>query len=79
MTKPKDRPSTGARWRWTLATHLNRLPSSCWAHLVTWALNWDTPLREAVTSGGQCRVEAATCAHGCCYCGKFRGEKSETP
>jgi len=64
------------RWlsRWPLASLLNRLPWTCWASLVPWALGWHrftdvTEIREAFDVG-TCRRDAQ--ASGCCYCGKFQ-------
>ena len=59
--------------RWRIAGVLNRLPRTCWANLVSWALG-STPLYSRhhdndVRQDWICRKDAA--ASGRCYCGKI--------
>jgi hypothetical protein len=68
---PKD--DRGSRPRWWLASQINRLPRTCWPHLVSWALHsrrltevWDTE---------SCRREAGEM--GNCYCWKYRGSRDD--
>lgn len=69
--------ATKHRWqnrvRWTVAHNLNRLPWTCWANLVSWALH-SRPLVDRHGDGdirqdSICRSDAANC--GRCYCGKI--------
>ncbi len=66
--------ATKRRWqnrvRWTMAHHLDRLPWTCWAALVSWALHY-RPLLSS--DGGDVRQDYAcrsATAWGRCYCGK---------
>jgi hypothetical protein len=62
------------RLRWWIADVLNRSKRTCWADLVTWALDGRNieggRLPQPFRSAAQCAAEAKTC--GGCYCGKFR-------
>lgn len=69
--------ATKHRWqnrvRWSLAQALNRVPRTCWAHLVSWALH-SRPLFDRYGDGDirqdwMCRRDAGGC--GRCYCGKL--------
>lgn len=76
MSKYYD-PTSGTiavKARWKLARALNRLPFTCWASLVSWALG-DRPLvdlsgnEDDVRINSMCRNDADRC--GRCYCGKI--------
>lgn len=62
---PED---SGPWWRWQVARLLDRLPGTCWASLVSWALGnrpnpWqpiDWTCRDGLERSGSC------------YCGKLR-------
>lgn len=84
-----------ARWlmtRWPLAEVLNRLPRTCWADLVSWAMHKSTgdkyenaeySLRNSVGGGSKCQAESAVHRDKTCYCGKFTNgcltRKGQTP
>jgi hypothetical protein len=68
--------ATKHRWqnrlRWWAAWQLNRLPWTCWANLVSWALH-SRPLVDRNGDGDvrqdwMCRSDSAC---GRCYCGKI--------
>lgn len=67
---------SGPRWRWKVAGVLNRLPRTCWANLVGWALA-DRGQKLIDLSGNQedvrqdwmCRSANDT---GRCYCSKLK-------
>lgn len=69
--------ATKHRWqnrvRWRIAYALNRLPCTCWANLVSWALH-SRPLIDRF-NGGDIRQDAMcrrdTQDNGRCYCGKL--------
>lgn len=55
--------------RWKIAYLVNRSKRSCWADLVSWALDpKDHSLR---TSSRRCRFGDDTKRNGACYCGRF--------
>jgi hypothetical protein len=54
--------------RWRIAELLNRLPSQCWANLVSWALS-DRGYDPWQPIDATCRKDAA--CTGACYCGKL--------
>lgn len=65
--------------RWWIANQINRLPGTCWADLVDWALGSQRWPWAPVTR--DCRADAAASGCGRCYCGQigadgkpFRGE-----
>lgn len=65
--------TAAVRWRWRIAYALNRLPGTCWANLVSWALG-SGPLIDRYGDGdvradSTCRRDAEAC--GRCYCGKL--------
>jgi hypothetical protein len=69
--------ATQHRWqnrvRWNIAYALNRLPRTCWANLVSWAMR-SRPLIGRHGDGDirqdwMCRRDAADNGH--CYCGKL--------
>ena len=68
--------ATKNRWqnraRWWMAAQINRLPRTCWARLVDWALH-RRPLLDRygddVRQDSMCRRDALAC--GRCYCGKL--------
>lgn len=69
---------SGPKWRWKVASIVNRLPRTCWANLVQWALaDRGQKLvdlsgnQEDVRQGWLCRRDAET--SGVCYCGKLQG------
>jgi hypothetical protein len=76
--------ATKYRWqnrvRWWAAWQFNRLPKTCWANLVSWALH-SRPLldlsgnEDDVRQDSICRYDLAR--NGTCYCGKLRVERSE--
>lgn len=79
--------ATRNRWqnrvRWGAAHHLNRLPWTCWARLVSWALH-SRPLfsrdGDDVRQDSMCLKDVAPGCH--CYCGKLTAvpnEQEETP
>lgn len=50
-------------WRWRFASLLNRLPGTCWANIVSWALGYralvdlrdgDDVRRNYICRAGQC-------------------------
>lgn len=59
--------------RWRFASALNRLPFTCWAGLVSWALGSrpliDRQNEDDVRINSMCRRDANAC--GRCYCGKI--------
>jgi hypothetical protein len=64
------------RLRWWIARHLDRLPSQCWADLVSWVLDSKRTRDEGVRAmlpwrpiPQGCRDDLARV--GCCYCGKL--------
>lgn len=70
--------ATKHRWqnrvRWRIAGWLNRLPRTCWANLVSWALH-RRPLIDRHGDGDirqdwMCHEDAART--GNCYCNKIR-------
>jgi hypothetical protein len=69
-------PTSGTltvKLRWKFADLLNRLPRTCWANLVSWALG-SKPLIDRHGDGDIrqdwiCRKDAG--ANGRCYCGKI--------
>lgn len=70
--------ATKHRWqnrvRWAVASHLNRIPGTCWANLVSWALHRG-PLLDRhgdgdIRQNSTCRKDAAD--NGSCYCAKIR-------
>lgn len=68
-------PTSGTRtvkWRWRIAGALNRLPGTCWANLVSWALGsrrlFDRHNEDDVRQNSLCREASAS---GRCYCGKI--------
>lgn len=76
--------TTRHRWqnrvRWSIAYHLNRLPWTCWANLVSWAMR-SRPLIDRNGDGDvrqdwMCRT-ATEC--GRCYCGKVATDKAVRP
>lgn len=53
------------RWRWRVASAMDRLPRTCWANLVSYALrSRRSPLQ---FQDDVCRADAAR--NGTCYCG----------
>jgi hypothetical protein len=75
---PTDRRN---RWRWMVASWINRLPRTCWANLVSWALG-SRPLLDLrdgddARQDSICRFDLS--ANGTCYCGKLRTSESTTP
>jgi len=72
--------ATKHRWqnrvRWTIAHHLNRLPRTCWANLVGWALHsrplFDRHGEDDIRQDWICRRDAIEC--GRCYCGKLTAD-----
>jgi hypothetical protein len=66
------------KFRWWFADLLNRLPWTCWANLVSWALG-SKPLYDRHGDGDIrmdwiCRTDFENC--GACYCGKLRAAPS---
>lgn len=73
------------RWlfsRWSVATVLDRSSRTCWANLVSWALDGGKDARREI-GVGYCRSESITHPDRSCYCGKFRNgcltRKQEMP
>lgn len=68
--------------RWKVASALDRLPFTCWAHLVSWALG---SRRLIDLSGNQDDVRAdrwcdpSESTWGSCYCGKSQIASPATP
>ena len=60
------------KWRWDLAALINRMPGTCWANLVSWALGsrpmLDLRNGDDVRQDWMCASDAAR--NGRCYCGK---------
>jgi hypothetical protein len=69
-----ERKHVMEKLRWWIASQMDRLPSQCWADLVSWALSWDGGEKRPLWSpiGAACRSDAAEC--GACYCGKLRAK-----
>lgn len=67
---PTDRRN---KWRWDVAHWLNKLPGTCWASLVSWALGnrrlLDLRNGDDVRVDSLCRRDAQMC--GSCYCGQI--------
>ena len=67
--------------RWRLAYALNRLPFTCWAGLVSWALGsrplYDHLNEDDVRINSMCRMDAAESSCGRCYCGKLTAASTE--
>lgn len=75
MTRDYARRNWRNRPRWALADALNRLPGTCWANLVSFALH-SAPLIDRkgesdIRQDDMCRSDAAR--NGRCYCGKIGG------
>jgi hypothetical protein len=71
------------RLRWRIACGLNRLPGSCWADLVSWALDGSKAARRVGDSvlpwrpiTDLCHRDAAENG-GHCYCSKIRAHQAE--
>jgi hypothetical protein len=69
--------ATKRRWqnrvRWTAASWLDKVPGTCWANLVSWALH-SRPLLDRHGDGDvrqdwMCRHDVAR--NGACYCHKL--------
>ena len=58
--------------RWPVAGLLDRSPRTCWANLVSWALDGGRDHRDSIASGAHCQAESAVHRDKRCYCGKFR-------
>lgn len=63
------------RLRYRVAYALNRLPSTCWTHLVSW-VEFGAPLRESFDTS-RC-LDDGWCEGKQCYCGKLGTECLET-
>jgi hypothetical protein len=85
MGAPMNSPTnytTKCRWqnrvRWTVAHHLNHLPWTCWANLVSWAMH-SRPLLsrdgDDMRQDWMCARDAADCGH--CYCGKITAAEEQ--
>jgi hypothetical protein len=65
------------RFRWWLAWQLNRIPGTCWTHLVDWALGsrrlFDPGNRDDLRTDFMCRMPSQS---GRCYCTKRAVEES---
>jgi hypothetical protein len=76
--------TTRRRWqnrvRWTVAHHLDRLPWTCWANLVSWTTH-SRPLLsrdgDDMRQDWMCARDAADC--GRCYCGKVGRPTTDQP
>lgn len=80
------RAKARARWllsRWPAAEVLNRSERTCWANLVTWALDGGMDARHEVSRGPECQAESVAHKDHACYCGKFTNgcltRKGQTP
>lgn len=65
--------------RWRIAVALDRLPFTCWARLVDWALGSRALVdfsgnRDDVRADSWCKTDERAC--GRCYCGKRQIEES---
>lgn len=60
------------RWRWRIAGLLNRLSSTCWASIVSWALG-SRPMLDLSGNEEDVRRTSSCFEPGQerCYCGKF--------
>jgi hypothetical protein len=68
-------PCIGSRmvkWRWRIAGWLNRLPRTCWANIVSWALG-SRPMFDSSGNEDDIRRTSACFQLGDerCYCGKY--------
>ncbi|HRD59364.1 hypothetical protein [uncultured Nocardioides sp.] len=73
-------PCSGTRtvkWRWRTAGWLNRLPRTCWANIVSWALGsrpiWDREMGDDIRRSPMCFEPGQER----CYCGKFANPMRE--
>lgn len=63
--------------RWRIAKQLGKLPWTCWASLVHWALgDDDTSIKTCFDDSYECK-DFDNSETGRCYCGKF--ERPEEP
>jgi hypothetical protein len=73
MSTHRDPTDRRNKWRWDLAHHLNKIPGTCWTHLVAWALGdrrlVDIGNNDDARQDSLCRRGAAE--NGTCYCGKI--------
>ena len=59
------------KMRWRLAHLLDRLPFTCWASLVSWAMRGHGYTLRRCVDQRDCRRDAAEGKFGDCYCGKI--------
>lgn len=71
--------TTAVKWRWRIADILNRLPRTCWANIVFWALGsrsmFDRDNSDDIRRSPMCFSPGQER----CYCGKFASPTERNP